>query len=117
MICRTHSAWSVRTVRHSGVADWTPEALSRSTRRATIARPGMGWTEDLDEDARTAARRLCYIVQRLDASGPVNMLMAPDEPELTTASAIAALERAGFLNLDERNRGVQRWRRGEALPG
>ena len=78
---------------------------------------GWGWTDDVDEDVRAAARRLCFIVQRLYASGPVDMLMAPDEPEVTTASAIAALERAGFLNLDERNGGVQRWRRGEALPG
>ncbi len=78
---------------------------------------GWGWTDDVDEDVRAAARRLCFIVPRLYASGPVDMLMAPDEPELTTVAAIAALERAGFLNLDERNGGVQRWRRGEALPG
>jgi hypothetical protein len=96
------TSWWTRTF--PGLALWAPDR-------------GWGWTEDLDENARTAARRLCYIVQRLYASGPVNMLMAPDEPELTTASAIAALERAGFLNLDERNGGVQRWRRGEALPG
>lgn len=76
---------------------------------------GWGWTDDVDEDVRAAARRLCFIVQRLYASGPVDMLMAPDEPEVTTASAIAALERAGFLSLEDRN-GVQRWRRGEATP-
>ena len=38
-------------------------------------------------------------------------------PKEFTPDALAALERAGFLNLDERNGGVQRWRRCEALPG
>lgn len=92
------TSWWTRTF--PGLALWAPDR-------------GWGWTEDLDGDARTAARRLCYIVQRLYASGPVNMPMAPDEPKLTTASAISALERAGFLNLDVRH-GVQRWRPGEA---
>jgi hypothetical protein len=96
-----------------GTTSWWPRIFPSFASWAPDV--GWGWTNDVDEDVRTAARRLCFIVQRLYASGPVDMLMAPDEPEVTTASAIAALERAGFLSLEDRN-GVQRWRRGEATP-
>ncbi|WP_344145837.1 competence protein CoiA family protein [Nocardioides koreensis] len=80
---------------HPELASWAPEQ-------------GWAWTDGLTEQGRAAARVVSYIVSRLYTSGPISMLLLPDET--VGAEVVAALERAGFLRLYER-RGVERWER------
>jgi hypothetical protein len=69
---------------------------------------GWEWTAGLTDDAKAAARVICYLVSRLYASGPVSMLLLPDEG--SGREVVEALERADFLRRYE-HRGVDRWER------
>jgi hypothetical protein len=73
-----------------------------------VPEQGWTWTDDLTDEGKAAARVVSYIVSRLYASGPISMLLLPDE--MTGPEVVAALERAGFLRRYER-RGVERWER------
>lgn len=77
------------------LASWFPEQ-------------GWAWTDGLTDEGKAAAQVVSYVVSRLYASGPISMLLLPDEE--TGAEVLAALERAGFLRLYERG-GVARWER------
>lgn len=66
------------------------------------------WADDLTDGGKSAVRLVSYIVSRLYTSGPISMLLLPDE--ITGAEAVAALERAGFLRRYTRQ-GVERWER------
>lgn len=77
------------------LASWLPEQ-------------GWAWTDGLTDEGKAAARVVSYVVSRLYASGPISMLLLPDEE--TGAEVLTALERAGFLRLYERG-GVARWER------
>ncbi|MGY2873452.1 hypothetical protein ACVW00_000642 [Marmoricola sp. URHA0025 HA25] len=80
---------------HPELANWAPER-------------GWAWTDGLPEEGKAAARVVAYVVARLYASGPISMLLLPDE--VTGAQVVSALERARFLRLYERG-GVDRWER------
>ena len=78
-----------------GLAGWTPDQ-------------GWRWTDELTEDGKATAKVLAYVVSRLYASGPVDMLLPADTS--SAAEAVAALERGGLIRVYERG-GVERWQR------
>jgi hypothetical protein len=44
-----------------------------------VPEQGWTWTDDLTDEGKAAARVVSYIVSRLYASGPISMLLLPDE--------------------------------------
>lgn len=80
----------------------TPELAS------WVSKQTWTWADDLTDEGKEAARLVSYIVSRLYTSGPISMLLLPDE--ITGAEAVAAVERAGFLRRYARQ-GVERWER------
>jgi hypothetical protein len=78
-----------------GLAGWTPDQ-------------GWRWTDELTDDGKAIAKVLAYVVSRLYASGPVDMLLSADTS--SAAEAVAALERGGLIRVYERG-GVERWER------
>lgn len=67
---------------------------------------GWGWADHLDADDRAAAHILCYVVQRLHASGSLRTLLPPDGSAGT--QVIDVLEEAGFIRRYNHH-GVERW--------